>query len=148
MAPAHPPPLDRRVTRHRARGTLGCRPRAAHPLGAREPARGRHPAPHRCPGAGRGRGAVPAPPRTTQCHATGRAAGMTTAVVTPPVAAAGRSGFTWGLFVLIWLLPFHAVVVAGVFGGFGIPRPVVPLLAPREGGVVAPLGAPLLVRVT
>ena len=42
---------------------------------------------------------------------------MTTAVVTPPVAAAGRSGFTWGLFVLIWLLPFHAVVVAGLAGG-------------------------------
>src|SRR5438094_136912 len=148
MAPAHPSPPHRRVTRHRARGTLGCRPRAAHPLGAREPARGRHPAPHRCPGAGRGRGAVPAPPRTTQCHATGRAAGMTTAVVTPPVAAAGRSGFTWGLFVLIWLLPFHAVVVAGLFGGFGIPGPVVRLIAAWKEVLVALLVTALLVRVT
>src|SRR3989442_12168757 len=141
MAPAHPPPLDRRVARHRARGTLGCRPRAAHPLGALEPPRGRHPAPQRCPGAGRGRGAVRAPPRTTQCHAAGRAAGVTTATVTPPVAARARSGFTWGLFVLIWLLPFHAVVVAGAVGGLGIPRPRVPLSPAREGGTPPPLGA-------
>ena len=73
---------------------------------------------------------------------------MTTAVVTPPVAAAGRSGFTWGLFVLIWLLPFHAVVVAGLFGGFGIPGPVVRLIAAWKEVLVALLVTALLVRVT
>src|SRR5437870_12780094 len=72
---------------------------------------------------------------------------MTTATVTPTVAARARSGFTWGLFVLIWLLPFHAVVVAGLFGGLGIPGPVVRLIAAWEEVLVALLVTALLVRV-
>ncbi len=52
-----------------------------------------------------------------------------------------------GLFVLIWLLPFHIVVMAGLFGGLGVPAPVVRLIAAWKEVLVTTLVATVLLRV-
>ena len=38
------------------------------------------------------------------------------ASATVPVAAPAGRGLTWGLWAFIWLLPFHIVAIAALFG--------------------------------
>ena len=47
------------------------------------------------------------------------------ASATVPVAAPAGRGLTWGLWAFIWLLPFHIVAIAALFGIVGLPLLVV-----------------------
>ena len=42
-----------------------------------------------------------------------------------------------GLFIFVWLLPFHILVMAWLFGGLGVPGPVVRLVAAWKEGLIA-----------
>jgi hypothetical protein len=72
---------------------------------------------------------------------------VTTPAVAQPAAPPGRRGLAWALFLLIWLLPFHAVVVAVLFGGLGLPGPVVRGIAAWKEALVAVLVGAVLIRV-
>jgi len=58
-----------------------------------------------------------------------------------------RRRLTTGLFVLIWLLPVHTVVMALLFGGLGAPALVVRLIAAWKEALVAGLVTALVLRV-
>lgn len=62
-------------------------------------------------------------------------------------AASGRPSLATGLFVFIWLLPVHALLMAWLVGGLGLPWPVVRLVAAWKEALVAALVAVVLVRV-
>lgn len=51
----------------------------------------------------------------------------------------GRVGLATGLFVFVWLLPFHIVVMAWLFGGLGLPGPVVRVVAAWKEFLIAVL---------
>ena len=53
---------------------------------------------------------------------------------TPP-----RAGLVWGLEAFIWLLPFHVLGVAALFGAFGLPLGVVRAVAAWKEATVAAL---------
>jgi hypothetical protein len=53
---------------------------------------------------------------------------------TPP-----RAGLVWGLWAFIWLLPFHVLGVAALFGAFGLPMDVVRAVAAWKEATVAVL---------
>ncbi len=52
-----------------------------------------------------------------------------------------------GLLVFIWLLPIHAVVMAALFGGLGVPSIVVRLIAAWKESLVAVLVVAVILRV-
>ena len=52
-----------------------------------------------------------------------------------------------GLTVFIWLLPFHIVLMAWLFGGLGLPGPLVRLIAAWKEGLIAVLLAATAVRM-
>jgi hypothetical protein len=72
---------------------------------------------------------------------------VTAASVAPLRASPGRSRLATGLLVFIWLLPVHGVVIAGLFGGVGVPEPVVRLVASWKETLVAALVAAATLRV-
>ena len=74
---------------------------------------------------------------------------MTVTSLSLAVPRAGRSPryLTIGLFVFVWLLPIHALLMAGLFGGLGVPAPGVRLVAAWKEGLVAALVAAALLRV-
>jgi O-antigen ligase/polysaccharide polymerase Wzy-like membrane protein len=64
-----------------------------------------------------------------------------------PRARRGPPSLATGLFVLIWLLPVHALLMAWLVGGVGVPGPVVRLVAAWKESLVAALAAVVLLRV-
>jgi len=64
---------------------------------------------------------------------------MAVASVALPRTSRGRIRLSTGLFVFIWLLPFHIVVMAWLFGGLGLPGPVVRMIASWKEGLIAGL---------
>src|SRR5438094_47364 len=58
-----------------------------------------------------------------------------------PVAAPASRGLTWGLWAFIWLLPFHIVAIATLFGVVGLPLLVVRGIAAWKEATVALLVA-------
>jgi len=64
-----------------------------------------------------------------------------------PRARRGPPSLATGLFVLIWLLPVHALLMAWLVGGVGVPGPVVRLVAAWKEILVAVLAAVVLLRV-
>jgi hypothetical protein len=72
---------------------------------------------------------------------------VTSASLAVPGARRGPRRLAAGLLVLIWLLPIHAVVMAWLVGGLGIPGPVVRLVAAWKEGLVAALLAAVVIRV-
>jgi hypothetical protein len=67
---------------------------------------------------------------------------MTSIAVPRPAAILGaRTGLGWALMVFIWLLPFHVVTMAVLFGLFGLPGPVVRTIAAWKEALVAALVA-------
>ncbi len=64
------------------------------------------------------------------------------AVGTPP-----RPGLTWGLRAFIWLLPFHVLAIALLFGLFGLPLITVRAIAAWKEATVAVLVAFTLIRI-
>ena len=62
-------------------------------------------------------------------------------------ASPGRSRLATGLLVFVWLLPFHIVLMAWLFGGLGLPGPAVRAVAAWKEALIAALLAALLVRV-
>src|SRR5437764_625380 len=62
-----------------------------------------------------------------------------------PVAAPASRGLTWGLWAFIWLLPFHIVAIAALFGIVGLPLLVVRGIAAwKEATVVLLVALTLL----
>lgn len=53
----------------------------------------------------------------------------------------GRVRLATGLLVFVWLLPFHIVLMAWLFGGLGLPGPVVRVIAAWKEGLIAALVA-------
>ncbi len=72
---------------------------------------------------------------------------MTTALATLSPATSERSWLTRGLSVFIWLLPFHILVMAWLFGGLGLPGPVVRIIAAWKEALIAALVAAAVFRV-
>ena len=68
---------------------------------------------------------------------------MTAVAGPPPLALSRRRGFGWGLSAFIWLLPFHIVAMAILFGGLGLSVTVVRAIAAWKEALVA-----LLVSLT
>lgn len=64
-----------------------------------------------------------------------------------PRVSLARVRLASGLFVFVWLLPFHIVVMAWLFGGLGLPGPVVRLVAAWKEGLIAALLAAAAFRV-
>src|SRR5213080_350052 len=64
-----------------------------------------------------------------------------------PVAAPASRGLTWGLWAFIWLLPFHIVAIATLFGVVGLPLLVVRGIAAWKEATVALLVALTLLHV-
>ena len=52
-----------------------------------------------------------------------------------------------GLFIFVWLLPVHALIMAWLVGGLGVPWPVARLIAAWKEALVAALVAVVLLRV-
>ena len=71
------------------------------------------------------------------------------AVTTAPAVleAPPRAGLVWGLTAFIWLLPFHVLGVAALFGAFGLPLGVVRAVAAWKEATVAALVAVALWRL-
>jgi len=70
---------------------------------------------------------------------------MAVASATVPVAAPAGRGLTWGLWAFIWLLPFHIVAIAALFGIVGLPLLVVRGIAAwKEATVVLLVALTLL----
>jgi len=69
------------------------------------------------------------------------------ASIAPLDANPDRSRLATGLFVLIWLLPLHGIVIAGLFGGFGLGETVVRLIASWKEALVAVLVAMATLRL-
>ena len=72
---------------------------------------------------------------------------MTTALTISPAATSERSWLARGLSVFIWLLPFHIVLMAWLFGGLGLPGPVVRVVAAWKESLIAALVAAAVLRV-
>src|SRR5438046_9885602 len=72
---------------------------------------------------------------------------MAVASATVPVAAPAGRGLTWGLWAFIWLLPFHIVAIAALFGVVGLPMPVVRGIAAWKEATVALLLALTVLQV-
>jgi hypothetical protein len=64
---------------------------------------------------------------------------VTGASVAVPSVSLGRVRLAGGLFAFVWLLPFHIVVMAWLFGGLGLPGPVVRVVAAWKEGLIAAL---------
>src|SRR3989442_13844786 len=58
-----------------------------------------------------------------------------------PVAAPPGRSLTWGLWAFTWLLPFHIVAIAALFGVVGLPLLVVRGIAAWKEATVALLVA-------
>jgi len=70
---------------------------------------------------------------------------MSVASAALPVAAPASRGLTWGLWAFIWLLPFHIVAIAALFGILGLPLLVVRGIAAwKEATVVLLVALTLL----
>jgi len=69
------------------------------------------------------------------------------AVVTLPPVSRGRVRLGTGLLAFVWLLPFHIVVMAFLFGGLGVPGPVVRVLAAWKEALIAVLVAATALRL-
>jgi len=67
--------------------------------------------------------------------------------VAPLRAGSGRSRLARGLLVFVWLLPFHILVMAWLFGGLGLPAPVVRVIAAWKESLIAALVAAAAWRV-
>jgi hypothetical protein len=67
--------------------------------------------------------------------------------VAPPRAAAGLSGLARGLRVFVWLLPFHILVMAWLFGGLGLPAAVVRVFAAWKESLIAVLAVAVTLRM-
>jgi hypothetical protein len=72
---------------------------------------------------------------------------VTLAPLAVPGVRRGPRHLATGLLVFIWLLPIHGVVMAGLFGGLGVPGPVVRVVAAWKEALVAALVAAALLRV-
>lgn len=68
------------------------------------------------------------------------------ASVALPRASPGRIGLATGLFLFIFLLPFHVLAMAWLFGGLGLPGPVVRLVASWKEDLLAALVAATVLR--
>ena len=68
------------------------------------------------------------------------------AVPRPAPIPAARTGLGWALMVFIWLLPFHILTMAVLFGAFGLPAPVVRAIAAWKEALVAALVALTVAR--
>jgi len=64
----------------------------------------------------------------------------------PEAIPAERTGLGWGLQAFIWLLPFHVLAMAALFGPVGLPAPVVRAFAAWKETLVAVLVALTAVR--
>jgi len=73
--------------------------------------------------------------------------GATTAPAALQTAATPQKGLLWGLQVFIWLLPFHVLGVAALFGAFGLPLVAVRLIAAWKEATVAVLVLVVLWRM-
>src|SRR5438067_13777612 len=70
---------------------------------------------------------------------------MAVASATVPVGAPAGRRLTWGLWAFIWLLPFHIVAIAALFGIVGLPLLVVRGIAAwKEATVVLLVALTLL----
>jgi hypothetical protein len=69
------------------------------------------------------------------------------AVVALPPVNRGRGRLAAGLLGFVWLLPFHIVVMALLFGGLGVPGPVVRVLAAWKEALIAVLVAATALRL-
>jgi hypothetical protein len=67
--------------------------------------------------------------------------------VAPLQAGFGRTRLAKGLLVFVWLLPFHILVMAGLFGGLGLPAPLVRVIAAWKESLIAALVAAATLRV-
>ena len=72
---------------------------------------------------------------------------MAVTAVAPLRAGSGRSRLARGLLVFVWLLPFHILVMAWLFGGLGLPAPVVRVIAAWKESLIAALVAAAAWRV-
>ncbi len=64
-----------------------------------------------------------------------------------PGTSQGRVRLATGLLIFVWLLPFHIVVMAWLFGGLGLPGPVVRVVAAWKEGLIAALVTAAALRV-
>lgn len=72
---------------------------------------------------------------------------MTDVSVAPLRATPSRSRLAPGLLLFVWLLPFHIVVMAWLFGGLGLPGPLVRVTAAWKETLIAALVVVMLFRV-
>lgn len=72
---------------------------------------------------------------------------MSVAALAPSTAAPGRIRLATGLLVFVWLLPFHIAAMAWLFGGLGLPGPMVRVVAAWKEGLIALLVAVAALRV-
>ena len=71
---------------------------------------------------------------------------MTSASLALPRGRQPARGLAAGLLVFIWLLPFHILVMAFLFGGLGLPTIVVRLIAAWKETLVGVLVATVMLR--
>ena len=72
---------------------------------------------------------------------------MTSAVRALPLRVSGRVPLAWGLSVYVWLLPFHILVVAFLFGALGWSTPVVRAIAAWKEALIALLVSLAILRL-
>lgn len=72
---------------------------------------------------------------------------MAVASVALPRASSGRIRLATGLFLFIWLLPFHVVAMAWLFGGLGLPEAAVRVAAAWKETLIAALVGATAMRV-